>query len=155
MKKLLLMVSLITGTAVALAGCGDSTTVESYEDKPAIHFDAGYIISSVSDNLMQILGLTVDTTDVVEVSAAVNDLQSMKTNNDTYLAELEGLQHDDPAAEEYKNLVVEYLQEQNLYIEGTIENLYSGNTNLPDETYMRELGTSANEQLSEFRYEEK
>lgn len=160
MKKIALTISLIMGSTVTLAGCEESTAFDTYDDKPAIHFDAGYIVSTLYDNLIYILGHvplidTQDTATSTDVEEIIVELESKRADNDMYLSELEGLQHNDSTAEEYKSLMIEYLHEQNLYIDGTLESIRSGSTDLPDETYMQELGTAANEQLSEFRYEEK
>lgn len=160
MKKIVLTISLITASTVTLTGCGESSTLETYDEKPAIHFDTGYILSTLSDNLIYILGHvplidSQDTTTSTDVDEIITELKSRRTDNDMYLSELEGLQHKEPDAEEYKNLVIEYLQEQNLYIDGTFESIKSGSTDLPDETYMQELGSLANEQMSDFRYEVK
>lgn len=160
MKKIALTFSLITGSTVTLMGCGESSTFEANDEKPAIHFDGGYIISTLSDNLIYVNGHVPlidaeDSTIATDSDEIITELESKRADNDMYLSELEGLQHEDPAAEEYKNLVIEYLQEQNLYIDGTLESIKSGSTDLPDDTYMQELGSLANEQMSDFRYEEK
>lgn len=160
MKKIALTFSLVTGSTVMLTGCGESTATEIYEDKPAIHFDVTHITSTLSDNLIYVLGHVPlidaeDSTIATDPDEIITELESKRADNDMYLSELEGLQHEDPAAEEYKKLVIEYLQEQNLYIDGTLESIKSGSTDLPDDTYMQELGSLANEQMSDFRYEEK
>ncbi|TCI72209.1 hypothetical protein EVJ22_06000 [Exiguobacterium sp. SH0S7] len=155
MKKLLLSVSLFAGTTMALTGCGGNGTVETIDDRPVIHFDATSIISSARDHQIKMLTLSSVPTDVVAVSGAVKELQGLKADNDMYLAELEGLQHEDSAADELKDLVVEYLEAENSYIDQTIEKLYGGGTNRPNRFSMETLYSRANAKISDFRYEPK
>lgn len=155
MKKLLLYVSLLIGTTMALTGCGVPTTVEPIDERPAIHFDAASVLSSGRDHQIKMLTLSSVPTDIVEVSGAVRELQGMKVENDTYVGELKSLRHDEPSAEEYKALVIEYLEEENSYINRTIEELYSGGTSRPSRFSMETLYSRANAKVSDFRYEPK
>lgn len=155
MKKLLLSVSLFAGTMMALSACGGMGTVETIDDRPVIHFNAASIISSGRDHQIKMLTLSSVPTDVVEVSGAVRELQGMQADNDTYLAELEDMRHEDSSADEYKDLVVEYLEAENVYIDQTIEALYGGDTSRPSRFSMESLYSRANAQISDFRYEPK
>lgn len=155
MKKLLLFLSLFAGTTMTLTGCGGMGTVETIDDRPLIHFDAASIISSARDHQIKMLTLSSVSTDVVAISGAVKELQGMQADNDTYLAELEGLQHELSASDEYKDLVVEYLEAENAYIDQTIENVYAGSISLPNRFSMDTLYSRANDQVSEFRYDPK
>lgn len=130
-------------------------TVETIDDRPVIHFDAASIISSGRDHQIKMLTLSSVPTDVVEVSGAVRELQGMQADNDTYLAELEDMRHEDSSADEYKDLVVEYLEAENVYIDQTIEALYGGDTSRPSRFSMESLYSRANAQISDFRYEPK
>lgn len=155
MKKLLLSVSLFTGTTMALTGCGQMDTVETTDDRPIIHFDAASIISSARDHQIKILTLSSVPTDVVAVSRAVEQLQGMKTENTTYLAELEGLQHNDPSADEFKDLVIEYLEEESAYIDQKIEDLYADGASRSSRLSMETLYSRANMKEADFRHEPK
>ena len=128
-------------------------TVETIDDRPVIHFDAASIISSARDHQIKMLTLSSVPTDVVAISGAVKELQGMQADNDTYLAELEGLQHEVSAADEYKDLVVEYLEAENAYIDQTIEDLYGGGTSRPSRFSMESLYSRINANVSDFRYE--
>lgn len=110
MKKLLLSLSLFAGTTMTLTGCGGMGTVETIDDRPVVHFDAASIISSARDHQIKMLTLSSVPTDVVAISGAVKELQGMQADNDMYSTELEGLRHEDSSADEFKNLVVEYLE---------------------------------------------
>ena len=155
MKKLLLSVSLFAGTTMGLSACGSTGTVETIDDRPVIHFDAASIISSARDHQIKMLTLSSIPRDDVNVPGAVEELQGMQADNDTYLAELEGLQHEVSAADEYKDLVVEYLEAENAYINQTIENVHAGSISLPSRFSMDTLYSRANDQVSEFRYDPK
>ncbi|TCI31524.1 hypothetical protein EVJ33_00145 [Exiguobacterium sp. SL-10] len=155
MKKLLLSVSLFAGATIALTGCGDTATVEPVDDRPVIHFDAASILSSARDHHIKMLTLSSIPRDDVNVPGAVEELKGMRAGNDTYLAELEGLQHEDSATDEYKDLVVEYLEAENAYIDQTIENVYAGSISLPSRFSMDTLYSRANDKVSDFRYEPK
>lgn len=155
MKKLLLSVALFAGAMLALTGCEGTDTVETIDDRPVIHFDAGSIISSARDHQIKMLTLSSVPTDVVAISGAVKELQGMQADNDTYLAELEDMRHEDSSADEYKDLVVEYLEAENVYIDQTIEALYGGDTSRPSRFSMESLYSRANAQISDFRYEPK
>lgn len=155
MKKLLLSVALFAGTMMALSACGGMGTVETIDDRPVIHFDAASIISSARDHQIKMLTLSSVPTDVVAISGAVKELQGMQADNDTYLAELEGLQHEVSASDEYKDLVVEYLEAENAYIDQTIEALYGGGSSRPSRFSMESLYSRTNAKVSDFRYEPK
>lgn len=155
MKKLLLSVSLFAGALLALTGCGGTGTVKTIDDRPVIHFDAASIISSARDHHIKMLTLSSIPRDDVNVPGAVEELQGMQADNDTYLAELEGLQHEDSATDEYKDLVVEYLEAENAYIDQTIKNVYAGSISLPSRFSMDTLYSRANDKVSDFRYEPK
>ncbi len=155
MKKLLLSVALFAGAMLALTGCGGTDTVETIDDRPVIHFDAGSIISSARDHQIKMLTLSSVPTDVVAISGAVKELQGMQADNDTYLAELEGLRHEDSSADEFKDLVVEYLEAENAYIDQTIEALYGGGSSRPSRFSMESLYSRINTNVSDFRYEPK
>ncbi|TCI65750.1 hypothetical protein [Exiguobacterium sp. SH0S2] len=155
MKKLLLSVSLFAGATMALTGCGGMGTVETIDDRPVIHFDASSIISSARDHQTKMLMLSSMPTDIVAISGAVKELQGMKADTDKYLAELERLQHEDPSADEFKDIVVEYLEAENTYINQTIEELYGGGTNSPSRFSMETLYSRASAKVSDFRYEPK
>lgn len=154
MKKLLLSVSLFAGTMI-LSACGGTGTVETIDDRPVVHFDAASIISSARDHQIKMLTLSSVPTDVVAISGAVNELQGMQADNDTYLSELEGLQHEDSSADEFKDLVVEYLEAESAYIDQTIEALYGGGTSRPSRFSMESLYSRTNVKVSDFRYEAK
>ncbi len=130
-------------------------TVETIDDRPVIHFDAASIISSARDHQIKMLTLSSVPTDVVAISGAVKELQGMQADNDTYLAELEGLQHEVSASDEYKDLVVEYLEAENAYIDQTIEALYGGGSSRPSRFSMESLYSRTNAKVSDFRYEPK
>ncbi len=155
MKKLLLSVALFAGAMLALTGCGGTDTVETIDDRPVIHFDAGSIISSARDHQIKMLTLSSIPRDDVNVPGAVEELQGMQADNDMYLAELEGLQHKVSAADEYKDLVVEYLEAENAYIDQTIENVHAGSISLPSRFSMDTLYSRTNAKVSDFRYEPK
>ncbi|KAB2861246.1 MAG: hypothetical protein F9K39_13715 [Exiguobacterium chiriqhucha] len=155
MKKLLLSLSLFAGTTMNLTGCGGMGTVETIDDRPVIHFDAASIISSARDHQIKMLTLSSVPTDVVAISGAVKELQGMQADNDMYLSELKGMQHEESAADEFKDLVVEYLEAENAYIIQTIEALYGGGTSRPSRFSMESLYSRANAQISDFRYEPK
>ncbi|WP_138859802.1 hypothetical protein [Exiguobacterium mexicanum] len=154
-KKLLLSVSLFAGAMLALTGCGGTDTVETIDDRPVIHFDAGSIISSARDHQIKMLTLSSVPTDVVAISGAVKELQGMQADNDTYLAELEDMRHEDSSADEFKDLVVKYLEAENAYIDQTIENVYAGSISLPSRFSMDTLYSRTNAKVSDFRYEPK
>jgi|GEM_PF-7064739 len=153
MKKLLLSISLFAGTIMPLSACVG--TVEPVDDRPVIHFDAASIMSSARDHQIKMLTLSSVPTDVVAITGAVRELQGMQADNDTYLAELEGLPHEDSSADEFKDLVVEYVEAENAYIDQTIEALYGGGTSRPSRFSMESLYSRANAKVSEFRYEPK
>lgn len=155
MKKLLLSVFLFAGTTMALTGCGGMGTVETIDDRRVIHFDAASILSSARDHQGKMLALSSVPTDVVAISGAVKELQRMQADNDRFLVELEGVQHKDTSADEYKDLFIEYLEAENVYIDQTIEALYGGDTSRPSRFSMESLYSRANEKVSEFRYEPK
>lgn len=155
MKKLVLIASLFAGSTIVLDGCGVPTTVEPIDERPAIHFDAASIMSSGRDHQIKMLTLSSVPTDIVEVSGAVRELQGMKAENDTYVDELKSLRHDEPSAEEFKALVIEYLEDENSYINRTIEELYSGGTSRPSRFSMETLYSRVNAKVSDFRYEPK
>ncbi|UTT42124.1 hypothetical protein [Exiguobacterium aurantiacum] len=155
MKKLLLSVSLFAGTMMTLSACAGTETVETIDTRPVIHFDAASIISSARDHHIKMLTLSSIPRDDVNVPGAVEELQGMQADNDTYLAELEGLQHEYSAADEYKDLVVEYLEAENAYIDQTIENVHAGSISLPSRFSMDTLYSRTNAKVSEFRYEPK
>jgi hypothetical protein len=155
MKKLLLSVSLFAGTMMALSACGGVGTVEPVDDRPVIHFDAASIILSARDHQIKMLTLSSVPTDVVAISGAVKELQGMQTDNDIYSTELEELRHEDSSADEFKDLVVEYLEAENAYINQTIEALYGGGTSRPSRFSMESLYSRANAQISDFRDEPK
>lgn len=96
-----------------------------------------------------------DKTLSVSVEEVIEELESKRADNNTYLDELELLHHEDPTAEEYNQQIIEYVQMQNLYIDETLQSIKSGSDNLPDASYIQELGSLVNEQISDFRYEEK
>ncbi len=155
MKKLLLSVALFAGAMLALTGCGGTDTVETIDDRPVIHFDAGSIISSARDHQIKMLTLSSVPTDVVAISGAVKELQGMQADNDIYSTELEGLQHEDSSAVQFKDLVVEYLEAENAYIDQTIEALYGGGSSRPSRFSMESLYSRINAKVSDFRYEPK
>jgi len=155
MKKLFLSISLFAGTMLALTGCGGIDTVETIDDRPIIQFDAASIISSAHDHQIKMLTLSSVPTDVVAISGAVKELQGMQADNDIYSTELEELRHEDSSADEFKDLVVEYLEVENAYIDQTIEALYGGGTSRPSRFSMESLYSRANAQISDFRYEPK
>lgn len=155
MKKLLLFLSLFAGTTMTLTGCGGMGTVETIDDRPLIHFDAASIISSARDHQIKMLTLSSVPTDVVAISGAVKELQGMQADNDIYSTELEGLQHEDSSAVQFKDLVVEYLEAENAYIDQTIEALYGGGTSRPSRFSMESLYSRINANVSDFRYEPK
>lgn len=154
MKKLLLSLSLFAGTMI-LSACVRTDTVETIDDRPVIHFDAASIISSARDHYIKMLTLSSVPTDVVAVSGAVQELQGMKADNDTYLSELEGLQQEDSSADEFKGLMIEYLEAENVYIDQTIEALYGGGTSRPSRFSMESLYSRTSAKVSDFRYEAK
>lgn len=155
MKKLLLSVALFAGAMLALTGCGGTDTVETIDDRPVIHFDASSIISSARDHQIKMLTLSSVPTDVVAISGAVKELQGMQADNDIYSTELEGLQHEDSSAVQFKDLIVEYLEAENAYIDQTIEALYGGGTSRPSRFSMESLYSRINAKVSDFRYEPK
>lgn len=155
MKKLLLFLSLFAGTTMTLTGCGGMGTVETIDDRPLIHFDAASIISSARDHQIKMLTLSSVPTDVVAISGAVKELQGMQADNDIYSTELEGLRHEDSSAVQFKDLVVEYLEAENAYIDQTIEALYGGGTSRPSRFSMESLYSRINANVSDFRYEPK
>ncbi len=155
MKKLLLSVSLFAGTMMPLSACGGVGTVEPVDDRPIIHFDAASIISAARDHHLKMLTLSSIPRDDVNVPGAIEELQAMRADNDTYLAELKGLQHEDSSADEYKDLVFEYLEVENVYINQTIENVYAESISLPNRFSMDTLYSRTNAKVSEFRYEPK
>lgn len=155
MKKLLLSVSLFAGTTMGLSACGSTGTVETIDDRPVIHFDAASIISSARDHHIKMLTLSSVPTDVVAISRAVKELQGMQADNDIYSTELEGLQHEDSSAVQFKDLVVEYLEAENAYIDQTIEALYGGGSSRPSRFSMESLYSRINANVSDFRYEPK
>ncbi|KGI84816.1 hypothetical protein JY98_00765 [Exiguobacterium mexicanum] len=155
MKKLLLFLSLFAGTTMTLTGCGGMGTVETIDDRPLIHFDAASIISSARDHQIKMLTLSSVSTDVVAISGAVKELQGMQADNDIYSTELEGLQHEDSSAVQFKDLVVEYLEAENAYIDQTIEALYGGGSSRPSRFSMESLYSRINANVSDFRYEPK
>lgn len=79
----------------------------------------------------------------------------MRVNNNLYLNELKVLQHDDSSSEEYKSLIIDYLIEENSYIDKRIKGLHSGSKNLPSQFYMETLYLRAHAEVSDFRYESK
>ncbi|TCI23516.1 hypothetical protein [Exiguobacterium sp. SL-9] len=155
MKKLLLSVSLFAGTMMPLSACGGVGTVEPVDDRPIIHFDAASIISAARDHYLKMLTLSSIPRDDVNVPGAIEELQAMRADNDTYLAELKDMRHEDSSADEYKDLIVEYLEAENVYIDQTIENVYAGSISLPNRFSMDTLYSRTNAKVSEFRYEPK
>lgn len=136
-----------------LTGCVG--TVETIDDRPVIHFDAASIISAARDHQIKMLTLSSIPTDVVAISGAVKELQGMQADNDIYSTELEELRHEDSSADEFKDLVGEYLEAENAYIDQTIEALYGGDTSRPSRFSMDTLYSQSNAKVSEFRYEPK
>lgn len=136
-----------------LTGCVG--TVETIDDRPVIHFDAASIISAARDHQIKMLTLSSIPTDVVAISGAVKELQGMQADNDIYSTELEELRHEDSSADEFKDLVGEYLVAENAYIDQTIEALYGGGTSRPSRFSMDTLYSQSNAKVSEFRYEPK
>ncbi|MCC5892536.1 hypothetical protein [Exiguobacterium sp.] len=155
MKKLLLIASLFAGSTMALSACGETHTVEMMDDRPVVHFDAASIISSARDHHIKMVMLSSIPRDDVNVPGAIEELEGMQANNNMYLAELQGLQHENAAADEYKDWVIEYLEVENVYIEQTIENVSAGSVSLPNRFWMDTLYSRTHAKVSEFRYEPK
>ncbi|MGE6556598.1 hypothetical protein [Exiguobacterium artemiae] len=152
MKKLLLFVVLLTGTIV-LNGCTTMTSTKISDDRPVIHFDATSIVSLGRDHQVKMLMLSSIPTDSVAVSNANDELHVMKADNNMHLEEMAILQHDEPAAEEFKTLVIDYLEVENAYIDKKIESLYSDNVRHPSRFSMETLYSRADAELPNFRYE--
>lgn len=140
---------------MALSACGGMGTVETIDDRPVIHFDASSIISSARDHQTKMLTLSSMPTDIVAISGAVKELQGMKADNDMYLTELKSLRHDESSTEEFKELVIEYLEEENSYIDQKIEDLYAGSMSGPSRFSMEALYSRANAKVSDFQYKPK
>ena len=138
---------------LTLTACGGTDTVETIDNRPVVHFDAASIISTARDHQIKMLTLSSIPTDVVAISGAVRELQGVQVDNETYVAELEGLRHENSSADEFKDLVVEYLEAENAYINQTIEALYGGDTSRPSRFSMESLYSRVNAKVSEFRYE--
>ncbi|MCT4783290.1 MULTISPECIES: hypothetical protein [Exiguobacterium] len=137
---------------LTLTACGGTDTVETIDNRPVVHFDAASIISTARDHQIKMLTLSSIPTDVVAISGAVRELQGVQVDNETYVAELEGLRHENSSADEFKDLVVEYLEAENAYINQTIEALYGGDTSRPSRFSMESLYSRVNAKVSEFRY---
>lgn len=152
MKKLLLFVLLLTGTIV-LNGCTTMTSTNISDDRPVIHFDATSILSLGRDHQIKMLMLSSVPTDSVAVSDANEELHVMKADNTKHLEEMTILQHGEPAAEEFKTLVIDYLEVENAYIDKKIESLYSDNVRHPSRFSMETLYSRADAELPNFRYE--
>lgn len=125
MKKILLFTIVLIGQ-ITLNGCSNLNISEVVDDRPVIHFDAASIMDHARNHQVKMLMLSSLPIDSVSVHNAIESLQNMKVNNNLYLNELKVLQHDDSSSEEYKSLIIDYLIEENSYIDKRIKGLHSG-----------------------------
>ncbi|WP_214817570.1 hypothetical protein [Exiguobacterium sp. s59] len=83
--------------------------------------------------------------DNVDVAGAVEELEGFKAENDAYLEELNGMKHQEATSDEYKMLLIEYLQEENAYIDKTIEAVYAKELSRASRFSLETLYARANE----------
>lgn len=138
---------------LTLTACGGTDTVETIDNRPVVHFDAASIISTARDHHIKMVMLSSIPTDDVNVPGAIEALEGMRTSNNAYIAELQGLQHEDSTADAYRDGVIEYLEVENVYIKETIENVSARSVSLPNRFWMDTLYSRTNAKVSAFRYE--
>lgn len=138
---------------LTLTACGGTDTVETIDNRPVVHFDAASIISTARDHHIKMVMLSSIPTDDVNVPGAIEALEGMRTSNNAYITELQGLQHEDSTADAYRDGVIEYLEVENVYIKETIENMSARSVGLPNRFWMDTLYSRTNAKVSAFRYE--
>ncbi|WP_214819888.1 MULTISPECIES: hypothetical protein [unclassified Exiguobacterium] len=155
MKRVLIILLLIFTMMMSLIGCGATSSTEEVDPRPVISFDAGTILADAQNHQIKMLMLSSLPMDNVDVPGAVDELEGFKAENDAYLDELNELKHKEATSEEYKMLLIEYLQEENAYIDKTIEAVYAKELSRPSRFSLETLYARANEKIARFRYEPK
>ncbi|WP_214698545.1 MULTISPECIES: hypothetical protein [unclassified Exiguobacterium] len=155
MKKMFITLILMTTMMMSLIGCGATSSTEEMYPRPVISFDAGTILADAQNHQIKMLMLSSVPMDNVDVTGAVEELEGFKAKNDAYLDELNELKHKEATSEEYKMLLIEYLQEENAYIDKTIEAVYAKEISRPSRFSLETLYARANEKIARFRYEPK
>lgn len=155
MKKMFVTLIVMTVMMISLIGCDSTSSTEEVDSRPVISFDAGTILADAQNHQIKMLMLSSLPMDNVDVPGAVDELEGFKAENDAYLDELNELKHKEATSEEYKMLLIEYLQEENAYIDKTIEAVYAKELSLPSRFSLETLYARANEKIARFRYEPK
>ncbi|WP_214795039.1 MULTISPECIES: hypothetical protein [unclassified Exiguobacterium] len=155
MKRVLIILLLIFTMMMSLIGCGATSSTEEVDPRPVIAFDAGTILADAQNHQIKMLMLSSISMDNVDVAGAVEELEGFKAENDAYLEELNGMKHQEATSDEYKMLLIEYLQEENAYIDKTIEAVYAKELSRPSRFSLETLYARANEKIARFRYEPK
>lgn len=155
MKKMFVTLILMTTMMMSLIGCGATSSTEEMDPRPVISFDAGTILADAQNHQIKMLMLSSVPMDNVDLTGAVEELEGFKAENDAYLDELNELKHKEATSEEYKMLLIEYLQEENAYIDKTIEAVYAKEISRPSRFSLETLYARANEKIARFRYEPK
>lgn len=155
MKRILVTFILMTIIMISLIGCDSISSTEEVDPRPVISFDAGTILEDAQNHQIKMLMLSSLPMDNVDVTGAVKELEGFKAENDVYLDELDGLKHKDATSEDYKMLLMEYLQEENSYVDKTIEAVYAKELSRPSRFSLETLYARANEKIGRFRYEPK
>ncbi|WP_214884107.1 MULTISPECIES: hypothetical protein [unclassified Exiguobacterium] len=155
MNRILVTLFLMTAMMMSLIGCGATSSTEEIDSRPVISFDAGTILAEAQNHQIKMLMLSSLPMDTVDVAGAVEELDGFKVENDIYLDELNGLKQKEATSEDYKMLLMEYLQEENDYIDKTIEAVYAKDLSRPSRFSMKTLYAGANEKIARFRYEPK
>lgn len=155
MKKMFVTLILMTTMMMSLIGCGATSSTEEMDPRPVISFDAGTILADAQNHQIKMLMLSSVPMDNVDLTGAVEELEGFKAENDAYLDELNELKHKEATSEEYKMLLIEYLHEENAYIDKTIEAVYAKEISRPSRFTLETLYARANEKIARFRYEPK
>ncbi len=155
MKKTVISILLMIVSVVFLIGCNATSSTEEVDPRPVISFDAGTILGDAQNHQIKMLMLSSLPMDNVDIAGAVEELEGFKAENDVYLDKLNRLKHKDETSEDYKILLMEYLQEENDYIDKTIEAVYAKEISRPSRFSLETLYARANEKVARFRYEPK
>lgn len=155
MKRILVTLLLMTAMMISLIGCNATSSTEEVNPRPVISFDAATILADAQNHQIKMLMLSSLPMDNVDIAGAVEELEGFKAENDVYLDKLNALKHKDETSEDYKRLLMEYLQEENDYIDKTIEAVYAKEISRPSRFSLETLYARANEKVARFRYEPK
>ncbi|MEJ6528623.1 hypothetical protein [Exiguobacterium sp. USCH10] len=155
MKRILVTLLLMTAMMISLIGCNATSSTEEVDPRPVISFDAGTILGDAQNHQIKMLMLSSLPMDNIDIAGAVEELEGFKAENDVYLDKLNRLKHKDETSEDYKILLMEYLQEENDYIDKTIEAVYAKEISRPSRFSLETLYARANEKVARFRYDPK